>query len=117
MRFNSGKVKEDNKRDKYFRIKGQYLDFNSKIFNKAIIIATIQIFQGLKLIYSLKYFPFKYHPNIKEEKQKLINRSYKFILLIKTHHQQYKNKAFYIEKENPIKVSIDGQIIVNLVLF
>ena len=41
MRFNSGKVKEDNKRDKYFRIKGQYLDFNSKFFNKAIIIATI----------------------------------------------------------------------------
>jgi hypothetical protein len=41
MRFNSGKVKEDNKRDKYFCIKGQYLNFNSKNFSKAVIAAAI----------------------------------------------------------------------------
>ena len=37
--------------------------------------------------------------------------------MIETHHQQYKGKAFYIEKGNPTKVSIDGRIIVDPVLF
>jgi hypothetical protein len=41
MRFNSGKIKENNKRDKYFRIKSQYLDFNGKIFSKAVTAAAI----------------------------------------------------------------------------
>ena len=68
IRFNSGEVKEDNKGDKYFRVKGQYLDFDGKNFNKAVTAAAIWTFQGLKPIYSLRYFPLKYHPNAEEEK-------------------------------------------------
>ena len=44
IRFNSGDIKEDNKRDKYFCIKGQYLDFNSKNFGKAVTAASILTF-------------------------------------------------------------------------
>jgi len=44
MRFNSGEVKENNKGDKYFRVKGWYLDFNGKIFGKAITAAAIWTF-------------------------------------------------------------------------
>ena len=117
MRFNSGEMKKDNKGDKYFRAKGQYLDFNGKIFSKAITAASIQTFQGSQPIYSLRCFPLKYYPNIEEEKQELVNRGYKFILLIGTHHQQYKGKAFYIENGKPTKVSINSRIIVNPVLF
>ena len=41
IKFNLGKVKENNKKNKYFRVKGQYLDFNSKNFSKAITITVI----------------------------------------------------------------------------
>ena len=34
-------MKKDNKGDEYFRVKGQYLNFNGKIFNKAITTAGI----------------------------------------------------------------------------
>ena len=44
IRFNSGEVKEDDKGDKYFRVKGRYLDFDSKNFGKAVTAATIQTF-------------------------------------------------------------------------
>ena len=86
IRFNLGKVKKDDKGDKYFHIKGQYLDFDGKNFNKAVTAAAIQTFQGSKLIYSFRCFPLKYHPNAEEEKQELANRGYKFILLIGTHY-------------------------------
>jgi len=36
-----GEVKKDNKGDKYFRVEGWYLDFNGKIFSKALTIAGI----------------------------------------------------------------------------
>ena len=68
MRFNFSEVKKDDKRDKYFRTKGQYLNFNGKIFSKTITVVSIWIFQGLQPIYSLKCFPFKYYPNTKEDK-------------------------------------------------
>jgi len=41
MRFNLGEVKEDDKGDKYFYVKGRYLDFNGKNFGKAMTTATI----------------------------------------------------------------------------
>ena len=41
IRFNSGEVKKDNKGDKYFRVKGWYLDFDGKTFGKALTIASI----------------------------------------------------------------------------
>ena len=41
MRFSLSEVKKDNKRDEYFRVKGQYLDFNSKRFGKAMTVASI----------------------------------------------------------------------------
>jgi len=37
-------VKENNKGDEYFRVKGQYLDFNGKNFGKAITAAGILTF-------------------------------------------------------------------------
>ena len=44
IRFILGKVKKDNKGDEYFRVEGQYLDFNGKRFGKAVTIANIWIF-------------------------------------------------------------------------
>ena len=44
IRFNLGRVKEDNKGDKYFRVKGQYLDFDGKNFGKATTVASILTF-------------------------------------------------------------------------
>ncbi len=41
MRFSSGEAKKDNKKDKYFYVKGQYLDFNSKRFGKTVTTASI----------------------------------------------------------------------------
>ena len=41
MRFDSGKVKEDDEGDEYFRIQGRYLDFDGKKFSKAITTAAI----------------------------------------------------------------------------
>ena len=41
IRFNSGKIKEDNKEDEYFCIQNQYLDFNGKKFGEAVTAAAI----------------------------------------------------------------------------
>jgi len=34
-------VKKDNKGDEYFRVEGWYLDFNGKIFGKAVAAVNI----------------------------------------------------------------------------
>ncbi|OCL12971.1 P-loop containing nucleoside triphosphate hydrolase protein [Glonium stellatum] len=117
IRFNLGGVKEDDKGDEYFRVEGQYLDFDGKNFGEAATAAGISTFQGSKPIHSLGYFPLKYHPNAEEEKQELANRGRKFISLIGTHHRQYEGKAFYMEKGKPTKLSVDGRIIVDPALF
>jgi hypothetical protein len=44
IRFNLGGVKEDNKGDEYFRVKGRYLDFDGKNFGKAATVAGILTF-------------------------------------------------------------------------
>jgi hypothetical protein len=41
----------------YFYIKGRYIDFNRKVFNKVLINISILKFRSLKLINSLNIFP------------------------------------------------------------
>jgi hypothetical protein len=117
IRFKSGEVKKDDEGDEYFRVEGWYLDFDGKTFGEAVTAAGIWTFQGSQPIHSLRCFPLKYHPNAEEEKRELANRGRKCISLIGTHHRQYKGKAFYIEKGKPAKLSVDGRIIVDPVLF
>ena len=117
MRFKSGEVKKDDEGDEYFRVEGWYLDFDGKTFGEAVTAAGIWTFQGSQPIHSLRCFPLKYHPNAEEEKRELANRGRKCISLIGTHHRQHKGKAFYMEKGKPTKLSVDGRIIVDPVLF
>lgn len=116
-RFDSGEVKEDDEGDEYFRIQGRYLDFDGKKFGEAVTAAAIWKFQGSKPIHSLACFPLKYHPNAEEEKRELANSGRKFISLMGTHHRQHKGEAFYMEKGKPSRLSVDGRIIVDPVLF
>ena len=44
IKFNLGDIKEDNKGDKYFRVKGWYLNFNGKNFGKAATVVGILTF-------------------------------------------------------------------------
>ena len=117
IKFNFSEERTSYKGEEFFRIKGQYIDNNSKGFSKAIIVVPIQKFQGLKPIYSLKYFPFKYHPNIENEKRKLIKRGQKFTFLKGKHYQQYKGNTFYIDNRQPVKIFINSRIIINTALF
>ena len=86
IKFNFSEERTSYKGEKFFYIKGQYIDYNSKGFSKAVIVVPIWKFQGLKPIYSLKYFPLKYYPDVENKKRKLTKRSQKFAFLKGKHY-------------------------------
>ena len=117
IKFNFSKERTSYKGEEFFRIKGRYVDYNSKGFSEAVIVVPIQKFQGSKPIYSLKYFPLKYHPNVENKKRKLTKRSQKFAFLKGKYYQQYKGNTFYIDNGQPIKIFINSRIIIDIILF
>ena len=117
IKFDFSVERTSYKGEEFFYIKGWYIDNNGKGFSKAVIVVPIQKFQGSKLIYSLKYFPLKYHPNAKNEKRKLTKRSQKFAFLKGKYYQQYKGNTFYIDNGQPVKIFINSRIIIDTALF
>lgn len=117
IKFDFGEERTSHEGEEFFRIEGRYVDHNGKGFGEAVTAVPIWKFQGSKPIHSLEYFPLKYHPDAENEKRKLTKRGWKFAFLKGKHHQQYKGNAFYMDNGQPIKMFVDGRIMIDATLF
>jgi hypothetical protein len=76
------------------------------MFSKTLSKYTIKKFYRAKQITTLKVFPLKYHLGEKDTRAYLTKYSQKFLSLIDVHPYKYKGKAFYIKKEQVIKIFV-----------
>jgi hypothetical protein len=63
---NFGEKRECRDRTKYFHIKYQYLNWDSKLLGESTVMFEIEKFKGVKKISLLEVFPLKYLPTKKE---------------------------------------------------
>jgi hypothetical protein len=102
---------------RYFSIDCRYFDFNSIAFGKTSIELVIPKFRGTQRINTLLAFPLKYHRDKDQIKSDLVNCGRKFVSLRGTHHVHCQGEAFFIHKEDPVRVSVDSRVIVNADFF
>jgi hypothetical protein len=82
-----------------------------------LIETAILKFNRSKLINSLEAFPISYHEEEEAIQKKLVECGRRFCSLAGTRHQQYDGIAFQIKKEGPLKITINGRIMVDPVKF
>lgn len=117
IKYDFGEEKSVDDDHEYFYIEGRYLDFNGKLFGEALTALGISKFRGAKPINSLEAYPFQYHQSIDEEKKELVNCGRKFIALMGIHHRQYQGNAFFMDRGNPVKISVNGRIVIDAAFF
>jgi hypothetical protein len=115
--FDRGEEKEDSFKRKYFSLSCRYRDFNGTVFGETTIELQISKFAGSKRIETLTAFPFAYHPRQLAVEAELVECGQKFIKLMGTHHCHCTGKSFYMTKNGPSRVQIDGRIIVDAAFF
>ncbi|KAH6664637.1 hypothetical protein B0J14DRAFT_493413 [Halenospora varia] len=101
----------------YFHIKGSYLDFDGKIVGKVPIETAILKFHGSKPISSLEAFPLHCHSEKEAITEKLVECGRKFCSLTGIQHRQYSGRAFQMKKGKPVRITINGRIMVDPVKF
>ncbi|KAH8593857.1 hypothetical protein B0O99DRAFT_688291 [Bisporella sp. PMI_857] len=101
----------------YLHIKGSYLDFDGKIVGKVPIETTILKFHGSKPISSLDAFPLHYHSEKEAITEKLVECGRKFCSLTGIQHRQYNGRALQMKKGEPVRITINGRIMVYPVKF
>ena len=102
---------------RYWRIEGRYLDFDGTDFGEMLIELRVPKFRGVRQISDLPAFPIQYHPDVTEVKADLFECGTKFIGLMGTHHRYCKGQAFFMHKGNPIRLPVEGRIVVDANLF
>ncbi|KAH6661627.1 hypothetical protein B0J14DRAFT_622151 [Halenospora varia] len=90
VKYKFGEEKTTKGGVEYFYIKACYLDFDRKKFRRA------------KRITALEVFPLKYH----------LGEKHKFLSIMDVHLCKYKGKAFYIKKEQVVKIYIKSQVMI-----
>ena len=101
----------------YFHLECYCLDFDGKTFGEATVELGISKFRGTKQIDSLGVFPLEYHPNRSEVQAYLVECGRKFVSLMGVHHRQYRGDAFYIRKGKPVRVPVNGRIMIDATFF
>jgi hypothetical protein len=116
-RYNFNKKRTSSAEITYFHVKCHYLDFNGKAFGEVSTTLKIWTFQGAKPIDRLEAFPLTFHQCHKEMREHFVRCGWQFVFLIGQHYVQYHDNAFYIEKNNYIKVSVNSCIMVDVAYF
>lgn len=101
----------------YFHVGCHYLNSDGKVFEEVSTALEIEIFRGTMKIDSLGVFLLSYHQKEKKARAYLDNCGQKFLKLMGVHHCQYQGIAFYMKKNRPVKLFVNGRIIVNVAYF
>lgn len=117
VKYDFDEEKTTNNEIEYFHLKCRYVDFDDKVFEETFIELVILKFRDTKRINSLDVFPFEYHSSKDEIKTNLVDCDRKFVFLMSVHHRQYRGDAFYMRKEQSIKVSVNSRVMIDAVYF
>jgi hypothetical protein len=98
---------------KYFYVKARYLDFNRKVLRETSSEYIIEKFYKVKQITTFKVFSFKYYSSESYVRAYLTECGRKFLSIIDAYYCEYEDKAFYIEKERVVEISIKSRVIVD----
>ncbi|EDN08101.1 predicted protein [Histoplasma mississippiense (nom. inval.)] len=102
--------------EEYFELQSRYFDFDGKVFGEAVEALAINKFHGVKRIENLPAFPLVYHPedNIRE---RLIASGRTFVSMLGSHYCQYDGTAFFQQKNDLIRVPVNGRIMIDAPCF
>lgn len=102
---------------KSFSMDCRYLNHDGKSFGEATIKLNIGNFHGVQKIRDLEVFPLRFHAEEKTLRNELFSCGRKFFSLLGVRHQYYRGKAFYVRKDNPMKVHVQSRVIVDAISF
>lgn len=91
----------------------QYFEYDGKQFGYGGICEEIADFRGARKITSLSCYPFKYHKQESQLRQKLISRGKKFVTLSGVHYKSHHGMAYFKKKKAVVKVNINGRVMVD----
>jgi hypothetical protein len=101
----------------WYIIKGQYIDFDGKVFGLGDITIKIKSFKGTKRLISLPCYLIKYYRDCKNIENNFINCGKKFITLVGIKYRLYIGLAFTKLDRKVIKISINSRVVVDLYTF
>ena len=104
---------QDRKGQKYFEMVCRSLHYDGKFFGEVQSFLKVPEFRGARKITQLEVFPLKYHEQVADVKQALVERGRKSISLMGIVHCEFKGLAFYRQKGKAIKVNVKGRTIVD----
>jgi hypothetical protein len=93
------------------------LDFNGKVFKETLSKHVIKKFRGTKHITALDVFLLEYHSSKKHIRTHLAKYGRIFLSIINIQLCKYKGKAFYIKREQVVKIFIKSQVVVDAAYF
>jgi len=103
--------------EKSFKLNCHYFGYNRKAFSEIKTTLSILEFRLTIKITSLKVVPLERYKRQAEIKQDFINNGRKFVSLRGINHYKYKGIAFFWTKDSPLRFSISGRIIVDVIAF
>ena len=101
----------------YFYVEGRCLDFDGHLFGESRVMVPLEKFRGTKKIPLLEAFPLRHHPRREAVVQQLVSCGRKFVELVGCHHRECHGPAFFMQKEGPLPVQVDGRVTVDAELF
>ncbi|KAK1062569.1 hypothetical protein LTR74_010149 [Friedmanniomyces endolithicus] len=108
----------DNKRGHYYKVEGQYLEYDGKEAGWADHAVEFDVFKGPRAINTLDIYPLKYHEHAAEIKDKIVARGKRFVALQGMQYKFHKGIAFQKDKKNKaIRININGRVMVDPLTF
>ena len=102
----------------YYSMHCCYLDFDGKMFGEVSTELLIFKFRKTRRIKTLPTFPLQFHPDKCKLTADLIQCDQTFISLMKAHHCQCRNDAFFMQKNNRLfQIFIDSRIMIDAAFF
>lgn len=117
VKYQRGEERTTDNKVEYFHLECCYMDFDGKVFGETSIELVIMKFRGTRRISSLNAFPLEYHPNKDKVKAHLVGCGRNFVSLMGVQYRQYRGDAFYMRKGQPVKVPVNGRIMIDRVFF
>jgi hypothetical protein len=117
VKYDAGEEKTKSSGEKFYRLDCRYFDFDGKIFGEVSTSVDIPKFRGCVCINTLKAFPLLYHSASSRIRAELIDCGRRYLSLCGMHHRHCCGNAFFVDKDQTVKVSVDSRVMVDAAFF
>jgi hypothetical protein len=117
VKYDTGEAKTRSNGEKYYQLNCRYFDFDGKIFGEVSTSVDIPKFRGYVHINRLNAFPLSYHSASSRIRAELIDCGRRFLSLCGMHHRHCRGNAFFIHKNQVVKVSVDSRVMLDAAFF